>query len=243
MGVKSTLLAGGLLALAMAGPAGAVVINSTVPTWSDIVGGSSTVLNSTNGAFTGVRWGAPAGGGNSTDQKSGLGFDPVSPPNATIPVNTNFLLGTLQHYNNPIISGTAASSVNLSLATSVAGAVPVTQTFSYHFLIDETPNVGPVISCAYPSTTPYADRITFQNLDTSSSFAISGVSYTLALSGFSTDNGATISNSFISQEGGTNQVGLYATFTAASVPEPVSLAILGAGLIGMGMLRRSRVPA
>jgi len=157
LGVKSVLLAGGLLALALASPAGAVVINSTSPTWLNMVGGSGQVLNQANGAFTDARWGTPASG-----QKSGLGFDPANPPSQTIPVNTNFLLGTLQHYNNPTLAGTAASSVDLNLLTTVAGATPASQTFSFRFLIDETPNVRP---CAYPSDTPCADKITFQNLD------------------------------------------------------------------------------
>lgn len=152
--------------------------------------------------------------------------------------DTPFLLGILQHYNNPIQSGAAASAVQLNLLTNVQGAVPVNQTFAYNFLIDETTNSAP---CAYPSTTPCADRITFQNLDTTSAFMVGGVAYTVALSGFSFDGGKTFTSSFISQEGSTNPAGLYAVITSpTTVPEPARMALLGLGLTALGIIRRRR---
>src|SRR5262245_55198627 len=171
MGMRKTLGAAAVVAaILVPAVSGAVTItiNNTVPTWSNVVGGANVTTNVANGDFTDVRWGTPSGA------NSGLGFDPVNPPATTVADNTNFLLGTLRHYNNPITAGTAATSVDLTLATSVGGAVPATQNFSFRFLIDETPNAEP---CAYPSTpgNPCADAITFSNLTTTSSFTIGGL--------------------------------------------------------------------
>lgn len=204
--------------------ASAIIINSTAPTWSNAVGGSNLIYNSVNGTFTDVRWGNNLGSG-----QSGLGFDPTNPPPVDYPVNANFLLGELRHYNNPITN--AASSVDLDLLTDIAGAVPTLQTFAFRFLIDETPNSG---TCVYFSVTPCADQITFQNLDLTSAFSIGGQDYTIALVGFSS-NGTTFANNFISQEGGTNSIGLYARITEASrVPEPATLSLVGMALFAAG---------
>lgn len=226
----------GALALGGATAAQAVTIKATTPTWTNIVGGTNTSLNVANGSFTDARWGNPADGGGA-NKRSGLGFDPASPPSINVPADTVFLLGTLQHYNNPITG--PATSVGLDLLTTIADAKPSKQTFSYGFDIDETTNATP---CQYPSgKNPCADKITFRNLDTTSAFSIGGTDYTLVLSGFSTDGGRTFTDSLTSQEGSTNQAGLYAKFTAAtSVPEPLSVSLMGVGLVAAGAMRVRR---
>jgi hypothetical protein len=213
----------------------AVTILDTGPMWGNAVGGWGVTYNTSNGAFTDVRWGFSLGSG-----RSGLGFDPANPPAATYDTDVIFKLGDLRHYNNPII-GDAPSSVDLTLLTSVAGAAPAIQDFRFRFLIDETPNVRP---CAYPSTTACADRITFQNLDLTSGFTLSGQTYTMELLGFSLNGGATLTSSFISQEGSSNVAGLYGRITSRNnVPEPSTLALVGLALVAAGAAGKRRAAA
>jgi hypothetical protein len=222
-----------LAATSLPSLASAIVISQTTVDWSDAVGGSNISYDLTNGTFTDVRWGVDLESG-----RSGLGFDPVNPPmSPDYAPNTSFLLGNLRHYNNPIAAGSAASSVDLALLSTISGAIPAVQNFAFRFLIDETTNQTP---CAYASTTPCADLITFRNLDLSSSFLLGGINYTLELLGFRTNAESPLLTSFLSQEGGSNTIGLYARFTQAPtrVPEPGTLGLLALGLLAIGIAVR-----
>ena len=99
----------------------------------------------------------------------------------------NFILGSLNHFNFPISSGTAADYTFLNLVVTfrtTANVFVATQTFSFQMTVDETPNSTPP-PCAYRSSTPCADKISYPvgGFDTTKSFTYNEVSYTLQLKG------------------------------------------------------------
>ena len=152
-----------------------------------------------------VRWGTPA---DVTDQ-SGLGFEPTAA--TTVTYGANFAIGALSHFNFPTLAGTAATNVSLDLEVRVDPSVPgpslFDSTITIPFTIDETPNEPP---CAYPSTVPCADKITFGT----SSFLLSSTSnstiYELDIAGFYDPASVMPVDGLISQENGTSSANLLA---------------------------------
>ena len=152
-----------------------------------------------------IRWGQPVVATN----QSGLGFEKTGAH--TVVYGANFALGDLTHFNWPTVSDTSSTSVELALhlrvEPSVPGAALFDQTISIPLAIDDTPNVDP---CAYPSTQPCADKITFGT----SSFQLVSTSgttvYELAIQGF-VDVGTTNPVSgLISDENGSTTASLIA---------------------------------
>lgn len=179
-----------------------VVLDKTTGTWSNPVGGTGIVFQ-TVGDENQIRWGESTGSG-----KSGLGFTGVDPnPNLVVPFETNFLLGTLRHFNNPISAGTAASSVSLTLETLFTQP-PISIDFIYSSTIDETPNSAP---CTYPSDTPCSDKITISTVP-NQTFEFQGK--TLTLASFFLDSNGNPTDSLISQEGGTTTAQVFGRLTA-----------------------------
>lgn len=195
--------------MGIATSASAFTLASSSGTWSNVRGGSSLQYIE-RGEETQVRWGSAVG----SSGQSGLGFTGVGALDFAAEIV--FQIGTLQHFNNPIWGGTAASAVDLSLALDLADLG--LKTFDFTLTIDETPNSG---TCAYESVVPCADRIAWTNSLAAQSFQLDGTDYTLELLGVRHSLEGGLVNSFISQEGRTSTAYLFARLTADPSVAPI----------------------
>jgi hypothetical protein len=213
----SSVLAAAFLVMFMAVPAAAVNAGVTSKgSFSNPVGpGAGSVLvcgpnpRCPSGPESQIRWGQATGSGT-----SGLGFQGTS----TVVSNENpFSVGTLVHFNNPTADGTQIDGVLLTVAvdvTTAGGSFGLSVPTSLE--IDNTANTAP---CPYPSNTPCSDAITIVSLgeDLSATEVLGDTSFTLTILGFQNSSGALVTQ-FISQEGGTNSVRLFATLEQNTRP-------------------------
>ena len=140
---------------------------------------------------TQVRWGTPATGSG----RSGLGFQGST--DLTIDTNTEFHIGTLTHFNFPVVG--SVDAVTLTFTVTLPGPDGFTANFPVQFNVDETPNQTP---CAYvTSGPPCADRITWA-LPQPTAINQNGNVYALNIKGFRTTTSATSPavSGFISDE-------------------------------------------
>ena len=157
---------------------------------------------------TQVRWGDAVDGVN----QSGLGFAATAPH--VITYGAEFAIGELTHFNFPTFAGTSATGVSLDLQVrvdpSIAGPALFDQAITIPLTVEDTPNAEP---CAYPSTTPCADKITFGTstfqLDSTADFTV----YELEILGFVAPGTPDPIAGLISQEGGTSSGLLIARVT------------------------------
>ncbi|MEM9540629.1 MAG: THxN family PEP-CTERM protein [Cyanobacteria bacterium P01_E01_bin.42] len=205
---------------------------NTSGTWTNVVPSGSGIITGT-GTST-LSWGTPASGNG----QSGYNFTGVTDDvEVSDLVGTNFLLGTFTHNNFPIY-GTSLDTATLNVDFTLGS----TNT-NFSFLVDhfETPNnANPCAAGGIPSC---PDLVSFPNTTSQEIVTIDEVDYNLTLSGFSTNSGVDIVESFLTLEGVANTAGLYATLTALenpviedsnSVPEPASIiALLTLGTLGL----------
>lgn len=194
-----------------------------------------------------IRWGTPAGAG-----QSGYNFSSSETP-FTVQDQTEFVIGTFSHENYPII-GTSLESADLSVSFSVLGVSgPITSTFS--FLHNETRNDGIGGICANGqrlssslNSAGCADHVTATlNRGQSEAFSIDGESYVLDILGFRR-GGATLTD-FWTRENQSNSAELIASFRVvdleldpplSEVPLPASGLLLFGALAAFAVGRKRK---
>lgn len=195
----------------------------------------STVISSQNGGNQNrLSWGRTddCGGGctlfNNFVQYDGTNF--------STGLGSLFNLGQITYRNGSVwdfFNGNFPLNISFSLLS------PVTQTtvFNFGFNIFNTPNVT-------GNAVLDGDRLRFSTGGLASrSFNYDGLTYTLELTGFSTDGGQTLVSEFNSPEGAVAQASLYGQIIRVeseveSVPEPATLT--GLSLLGSYLLFRRR---
>ncbi|MBW4696031.1 MAG: THxN family PEP-CTERM protein [Lyngbya sp. HA4199-MV5] len=200
---------------------------STIGTWNNAIGGNVTY---TSGAESQASWGQFV-------PQSGLGFTGRA---GTGTFGSLLSLGQLKHFNNPVgfIELTVPQTVDLTVALNLLiNDEPIVRNFTYSLRVDETPD--DVLPCPYPSTSPCADAVFWENTSSSNSFAVGGVDYTLELLGFSNTPALFPINQFISEERSTNETSLFGRVVpAAGVPEPTTTTGLLLAGLGLAYARR-----
>lgn len=205
-------------------------IGQTTGVFTDVTGGFFEGTNTVTGVGTDeVRWGVPFLG----DEKSGLRYDGEAPPAFDVQVGEEFTVGALTHFNHPIVGGSQASAAALRIDV-VFDSPEVDGEFGFTFGINETPN-----HLGAPASD---DIITFLNSFAAETFTVGDQEFTLEIIGFMTVDGQLV-DEFRSPEGTDNMAFLTARIVGpppSEMPEPATLALLGAGVASVALHRRLR---
>ncbi len=225
--------------------AATVEIEDIVGAWSNGVPAGNVTINNANPALATARWGT---GG----PQSGYDFAPVAGTTSVIvppSPSANFTLGTFTHLNNPINAGTSITGIVLTVTAKIIidGADQGTRSFVFDFTHFETPNGADPCADGGPqgvgvNVNGCADRVTVNYNNLSETFTIGSDIYTLNVVGFLI--GGDPASAFWTKEDASNSALLRANVTLRSeveVPEPMTLALFGMGLAGLGLVARRRL--
>lgn len=243
-------------AFALPASAGEVTLSGITGVWQNAFGGGNPPPAS--GTVTGlgtsqVRWGDPSGQPN----KSGYNFGAVAGPLIyNLPPNTPiFSLGSFEHLNFPIDSGTSITGIQLKVTANVSidGNDQGNKNFLFDFTHNETPNGAD--PCANggdngdpPNQNGCADSVKLAYNTDSEVFVVDGEEYTLNVFGFSMNSDGT--NPFTewwTAENKQNTAYLVANITLkdqvgppAEIPEPSTFALAGLAVFGLAAARRRK---
>lgn len=244
MSFRLSLTAGvAVVALAAtAASAATIEIKNITGAWSNASPVAGITINNGNPDLPTVRWGDSG--------QSGYNFDATNtPPGITVNVppspSPDFALGVFTHLNQPITGTTLDSIVLTVTAEIIIDAVSQgTRKFVFDFTHDETDNgANP---CAYGGANGQganingcADRVTVSYNSLSENFVVGSDIYTLNIRGFQV--GGVTTSDFLTVEAANNNanlIGFVSLRSEVDVPEPMSLALFGLGLAGLGLARR-----
>ena len=211
--MKKFLLTTALALLPAAAYADTVDFSNILASWSNGVPPANPNYFSNGTSNPQVYWGTGNPSLNNPDGDSGYTFQsPASQPVTAIvppsPSTPPFVLGTFQHVNFAIPTGTSITGIDLTITADVAinSVFQANEAFKFHFTHDETPNAdnpcrdGGTVGVGVDGA-GCADHVTVNALADTAFFDIGANHYTVNIIGF--EQGSVTTSSFWTAE---NQV-------------------------------------